>query len=178
MNEKLVIMDEIAIRRALTRIAHEILEKNKGVEDIVLAGIRTRGIFLARRISAIISSIEQMSMILPVMEVDVTSYRDDLLDKALISRPSSEDRNSIRGKKIILFDDVLYTGRTVRAAMDALIDQGRPEMIQLAVLVDRGHRELPIRPDYIGKNVPTSRVELINVSLSDIDGIDQVIITR
>jgi pyrimidine operon attenuation protein/uracil phosphoribosyltransferase len=178
MNEKLVIMDDIAIRRALTRIAHEILEKNKGVEGIVLAGIRTRGIFLARRIAAIISSIEQMSMILPVTEVDVTSYRDDLLDKALISKPSSEDRISIKGKKIILFDDVLYTGRTVRAAMDALIDQGRPEMIQLAVLVDRGHRELPIRPDYIGKNVPTSRVELIDVMLSEIDGIDQVIITR
>ncbi len=178
MNEKLVIMDEIAIRRALTRIAHEILEKNKGIEDIVLAGIRTRGIFLARRISAIISSIEQMSMILPVTEVDVTSYRDDLLDKALISKPSAEDRILIEGKKIILFDDVLYTGRTVRAAMDALIDQGRPEMIQLAVLVDRGHRELPIRPDYIGKNVPTSRVELIDVSLSEIDELDQVIITR
>lgn len=178
MNEKLVIMDEIAIRRALTRIAHEILEKNKGVEDIVLAGIRTRGIFLARRIAAIISSIEQMNMILPVTEVDVTSYRDDLLDKALMSKPSSEDRISIEGKKIILFDDVLYTGRTVRAAMDALIDQGRPEMIQLAVLVDRGHRELPIRPDYIGKNVPTSRAELIDVMLSEIDGIDQVIITR
>ena len=112
------------------------------------------------------------------MEVDVTSYRDDLLDKALMNRPPSEDRTSIEGKKIILFDDVLYTGRTVRAAMDALMDQGRPEMIQLAVLVDRGHRELPIRPDYIGKNVPTSRVELIDVSLSEIDGIDQVFIRR
>ncbi len=178
MIEKLVIMDDIAIRRALTRIAHEILEKNKGIEDIVLAGIRTRGIFLARRISAIISSIEQMSKKLPVMEVDVTSYRDDVLDKALISKPSAEDKILIEGKKIILFDDVLYTGRTVRAAMDALIDQGRPEMIQLAVLVDRGHRELPIRPDYIGKNVPTSRVELIDVSLSEIDGVDQVVITR
>jgi pyrimidine operon attenuation protein/uracil phosphoribosyltransferase len=178
MNDKLVIMDETAIRRALTRIAHEILEKNKGIEGLVLAGIRTRGIFLARRISTIISSIEQMSTELPITEVDVTSYRDDLLDKTLLTKPSLEDRIFIEGKKIILFDDVLYTGRTVRAAMDALIDQGRPEMIQLAVLVDRGHRELPIRPDYIGKNVPTSRVELIDVLLSEIDGIDQVIITR
>jgi pyrimidine operon attenuation protein/uracil phosphoribosyltransferase len=178
MNDKLVIMDETAIRRALTRIAHEILEKNKGIEGLVLAGIRTRGIFLARRISTIISSIEQMSTELPVTEVDVTSYRDDLLDKTLLSKPTLGDRISIEGKKIILFDDVLYTGRTVRAAMDALIDQGRPELIQLAVLVDRGHRELPIRPDYIGKNVPTSRVELIDVLLSEIDGTDQVIITR
>lgn len=178
MNDKLVIMDETAIRRALTRIAHEILEKNKGIDGLVLAGIRTRGIFLARRISSIISSIEQMSNELPVTEVDVTSYRDDLQDKALITKPSSGDRIFIEGKKIILFDDVLYTGRTVRAAMDALIDQGRPEMIQLAVLVDRGHRELPIRPDYIGKNVPTSRIELVDVSLSEIDGMDQVIITR
>jgi pyrimidine operon attenuation protein/uracil phosphoribosyltransferase len=178
MNDKLVIMDETAIRRALTRIAHEILEKNKGIEGLVLAGIRTRGIFLARRISTIISSIEQMSTELPVTEVDVTSYRDDLLDKTLLTKPSLGDRIFIEGKKIILFDDVLYTGRTVRAAMDALIDQGRPEMIQLAVLVDRGHRELPIRPDYIGKNVPTSRVELIDVLLSEVDGTDQVIITR
>jgi pyrimidine operon attenuation protein/uracil phosphoribosyltransferase len=178
MNEKLVIMDDTAIRRALTRIAHEILEKNKGVEDIVLAGILTRGVFLARRISTIIRSIEQMTMLLPVVEVDVTSYRDDLQEKPLISKSRLDERMPIEGKKIILFDDVLYTGRTVRAAMDALIDQGRPEMIQLAVLVDRGHRELPIRPDYIGKNVPTSRVEIIDVSLTERDGTDQVIITR
>ena len=173
---KHVIMDDTAIRRALTRIAHEILEKNKGVDGVVLAGIRTRGVFLASRIAEIMRSIEHLPERMPVAEIDVTRYRDDRTRDAAADEPSSEQQVEVAGKKIVLFDDVLYTGRTVRAAMDALIDRGRPEMIQLAVLVDRGHRELPIRPDYIGKNVPTSRQENIEVLLSEVDGTDQVVI--
>lgn len=167
MSEIHVLMDETAIRRALFRVAHEIVEKNKGTEDCVLVGIRTRGVFLARRIADKIQDIEQAA--LPVGELDVTSYRDDRGENR---RSDSRTETSIapfpfsiRDKKVILFDDVLYTGRTIRAAMDALMDQGRPKMIQLAVLVDRGHRELPIRPDFIGKNIPTSRNEQIDVLL-------------
>lgn len=172
-----VIMDETAVRRALTRIAHEILERNKGVEDCVLIGIRTRGVYLAKRIAERIREIENVPI--PLGELDVTSYRDDNRRlKSNGSIPPEAPKLQIQGKKIILFDDVLYTGRTVRAAMDALIDQGRPEMIQLAVLVDRGNRELPIRPDYIGKNVPTSKLEQIEVSLSEIDGNDKVVIVQ
>lgn len=172
-----VIMDETAIRRALLRIAHEILEKNKGIDNVVLAGIRTRGVFMAERIAAAIRDIEKLDTPPEVIELDVTSYRDD--------RPHGDDQVPkdepdcpVAGRKIILFDDVLYTGRTVRAAMEALIDRGRPDMIQLAVLVDRGHRELPIRPDYVGKNVPTSRLENIDVKLKEADGIDQVVILQ
>ncbi|WP_080840418.1 bifunctional pyr operon transcriptional regulator/uracil phosphoribosyltransferase PyrR [Cohnella massiliensis] len=176
-----VIMDESAIRRALTRIAHEIVEKNKGIDGCALVGIRTRGVFLARRIAERIRDIEGRPI--GVGELDVTRYRDD--------RPSDADASSvvpglvsaegdkpfdIKDKRIILFDDVLYTGRTIRAAMDALMDCGRPQAIQLAVLVDRGHRELPIRPDYVGKNVPTSRQEKIEVSLSEVDENDCVLI--
>jgi pyrimidine operon attenuation protein/uracil phosphoribosyltransferase len=170
-------LDEAAIRRALTRIAHEILERNKGVENTVLVGIRTRGIFLARRLSERIQQIEGVSV--PVGELDITLYRDDLTEKA--EQPEvrgSEIPVEIHGKKVILVDDVLYTGRTVRAAMDALIDMGRPRMIQLAVLIDRGHRELPIRPDYVGKNVPTSQSELVAVLLQEFDGIDAVEIRK
>ncbi len=170
-----VIMDATAIRRVLTRIAHEIIEKNKGVENLVLIGIRTRGIYLARRIAAIMRTIEQTEV--SVGELDITPYRDDVADKGMLSEKHSGSVN-IQSKKVILFDDVLYTGRTVRAAMDALIDQGRPEMIQLAVLVDRGHRELPIRPDYIGKNVPTSKLEKIEVLFEEVDGNDQVVIIQ
>lgn len=171
-----VIMDESGIRRALTRIAHEIIEKNKGVDNCILVGIRTRGVYLARRIAERIQEIEDVQI--PVGEVDVTFYRDDLSgDKAQMIRPTFEN-TPIHNKKVILFDDVLYTGRTVRAAMDALIGAGRPQMIQLAVLVDRGHRELPIRSDYTGKNVPTSKTEEITVMLSEIDGCDQVTITH
>jgi pyrimidine operon attenuation protein/uracil phosphoribosyltransferase len=173
---KLVLMDEIAMRRALTRIAHEILEKNKGVENCMLIGIRTRGIFLAQRIAELIQDIEQMPI--AVGEIDVTLYRDDIAGKNNDSPLVSNQPLNIRSKKLILFDDVLYTGRTVRAAMDALMDLGRPEMIQLAVLVDRGHRELPIRPDYVGKNVPTSKMEEIEVRLEEVDGIDQVLINQ
>jgi pyrimidine operon attenuation protein/uracil phosphoribosyltransferase len=173
---KLVLMDEIAMRRALTRITHEILEKNKGVENCMLIGIRTRGIFLAQRIAELIQDIEQMPI--TVGEIDVTLYRDDIASKNNESPLVSNQSLDIRSKKLILFDDVLYTGRTVRAAMDALMDIGRPEMIQLAVLVDRGHRELPIRPDYVGKNVPTSKMEEIEVRLEEVDGIDQVLINQ
>lgn len=169
--ESHIIMDETAIRRALTRIAHEIIERNKGIENCVLAGIKTRGVFLAKRLAERLENIEGASI--PWVELDVTSYRDDR---------SSEERGTekanfpvpIHSKVVILVDDVLYTGRTIRAAMDAIMDCGRPESIQLAVLADRGHRELPIRPDYIGKNVPTSRAEEIEVLLQENDGRDEV----
>ncbi|MDK8180918.1 bifunctional pyr operon transcriptional regulator/uracil phosphoribosyltransferase PyrR [Paenibacillus sp. UMB4589-SE434] len=167
-----IIMDEAAIRRALTRIAHEILERNKGIEDCVLVGIRTRGIYLAERIAERIQAIE--SMIIPVGELDITRYRDDRKVNEIDTSSTSGEGFPIYGQKIILCDDVLYTGRTIRAAMDAIMDHGRPEMIQLAVLADRGHRELPIRPDYVGKNVPTSKSEEIQVALKEIDGIDEV----
>ncbi|MEK3721882.1 bifunctional pyr operon transcriptional regulator/uracil phosphoribosyltransferase PyrR [Paenibacillus sp. FSL H8-0034] len=172
-----VLMDETGMRRALTRIAHEILEKNKGFENCMLIGVRTRGIYLANRIAEHILEIENVPA--PVGEIDVTKYRDDRSgrrdSKASEEPPAAID---IHNKKLILFDDVLYTGRTVRAAMDALMDMGRPQMIQLAVLVDRGHRELPIRPDYVGKNIPTSRLETIEVLLHEVDGVDQVVITQ
>ncbi|MEX2462520.1 MAG: bifunctional pyr operon transcriptional regulator/uracil phosphoribosyltransferase PyrR [Paenibacillaceae bacterium] len=173
---KLILMDEIAMRRALTRIAHEILEKNKGVSNCMLIGIRTRGIFLAQRIAQLIQDIEHMPI--AVGEIDVTLYRDDIASKNNGNPAGTNQSLDIRSKKLILFDDVLYTGRTVRAAMDALMDMGRPEMIQLAVLVDRGHRELPIRPDYVGKNVPTSKMEKIEVLLEEVDAIDQVLINQ
>ncbi|MBX6396110.1 MAG: bifunctional pyr operon transcriptional regulator/uracil phosphoribosyltransferase PyrR [Alicyclobacillaceae bacterium] len=181
MREKAVILDAQAVRRALTRIAHEIVERNKGTEDLVLVGIRTRGVFLAERLSRIIASFEGAEV--PVGTLDVTSYRDDREDRG---EGGAADRNvrvqssglsvSVVNRKIVLVDDVLYTGRTVRAALDALIDVGRPQAIQLAVLVDRGHRELPIRPDFVGKNVPTSRSELVAVMLEEVDGIDRVVI--
>ncbi len=176
-----VIMDESAIRRALTRIAHEMVEKNKGIEGCVMVGIRTRGVHLAKRIAERIFAIEGVPI--SVGELDITRYRDD---RALDEQTGKTDKSasgeeislpfSTQDKRIILVDDVLYTGRTIRAALDALMDYGRPQSIQLAVLVDRGHRELPIRPDYVGKNVPTSRQEKIRVSLTEIDGADQVTI--
>lgn len=178
-----VIMDETAIRRALTRIAHEILEKNKGIEDCVLVGIRTRGVYLAQRIAERINEIEGTPI--PWGELDVTPYRDDREEKAVKSSKSKDKKLtmapedlSIHDKKVILCDDVLYTGRTIRAAMDALMDCGRPRMIQLAVLADRGHRELPIRPDYVGKNVPTSKHEEIEVALKETDAKDEVTILQ
>lgn len=176
MQESRMIMDESAIRRALTRIAHEIVEKNKGVEDCILVGIRTRGIYLAHRIAERIRDIEGQSM--SVSELDITGYRDDRPVDATAGSAFLDKELSrlVSAKRIILCDDVLYTGRTIRAAMDALMDQGRPQSIQLAVLVDRGHRELPIRPDYVGKNVPTSRHEQIDVSLTEIDNEDCVTI--
>ncbi len=177
MSDKSIIMDEAAIRRALTRIAHEIIERNKGVEDCIVVGIKTRGVYLAEKIAERIEQIENVKV--PVGELDITFYRDDLTHKAEDAVfQGAKLPGDITGKTVILVDDVLYTGRTVRAALDAVIDQGRPRMIQLAVLVDRGHRELPIRPDYVGKNVPTSRSEIIAVQLVESDGIDRVTITK
>ncbi|MGI6406801.1 MAG: bifunctional pyr operon transcriptional regulator/uracil phosphoribosyltransferase PyrR [Syntrophaceticus sp.] len=175
--EKVQIMDADGIRRALTRIAHEILEKNAGTEDLVLIGIRRRGVPLARRISERIKKIEENAV--PLGILDITLYRDDLsqLDYHPLVR-KTEVPFSITGKKVVLVDDVLFTGRTVRAALDALMDLGRPQLIQLAVLIDRGHRELPIRADFVGKNVPTSRKEVISVSLLEIDGEDKVTIVE
>lgn len=170
-----IILDEDAVRRALTRIAHEIIERNKGIENCVLVGIKTRGIYLAERLKSKIREIEQSTI--PVGELDITLYRDDLSHKNEDQQPvlkGSQLPVDITGKIVILVDDVLYTGRTVRAALDALIDHGRPQVIQLAVLVDRGHRELPIRPDFVGKNVPTSKTEIISVQMKEIDEIDQV----
>lgn len=176
MHDSRVIMDESAIRRALTRIAHEMVEKNKGIEGCVLIGIRTRGVYLARRVAERILEIEGRPV--AIGELDITGYRDDRPQSPDANRivPDSELSLLVKDKRIILFDDVLYTGRTIRAALDALMDCGRPQSIQLAVLVDRGHRELPIRPDYVGKNVPTSRHEEIDVSLSEIDDSDCVTI--
>lgn len=170
-----VILDSDAIRRALTRIAHEIIERNKGVERCMLVGIKTRGIYLAQRLASKIKDIEQVAI--SVGELDITLYRDDLSHKDEEQEPilrGSDIPEDITGMKVILVDDVLYTGRTVRAALDALIDVGRPEAIQLAVLIDRGHRELPIRPDFVGKNVPTSKKEKIAVQLKEVDKEDQV----
>ncbi|TCS78735.1 bifunctional pyr operon transcriptional regulator/uracil phosphoribosyltransferase PyrR [Pectinatus cerevisiiphilus] len=173
--DKTVLMDEKGIHRALTRIAHEIIEKNKGVQDIVLIGIRTRGVPLAERLSAEIKNIEDVSV--PVGVLDITLYRDDL--STLAYQPVIRETKfpcDITGKTLVLVDDVLYTGRTIRAALNALTDLGRPHVIQLAVLIDRGHRELPIRADYVGKNVPTAAREIINVQLNAIDKKEQVVI--
>jgi len=166
-------MDADAMRRALVRVAHEIVEKNKGVENIILVGIRTRGVPLAKRIAEEIKTIE--NIVLPVGTLDITLYRDDLSTMAYnpVVRATEIDFD-INGKTIVLVDDVLFTGRTIRCALDALIDMGRPTAIQLAVLVDRGHRELPIRADYVGKNVPTARTEAVDVSLVELETIDEV----
>lgn len=174
MPEK-VILNEEDIRRAITRIAHEIVEKNHGCDGIVFMGMHTRGVPLARRIAASIDEFECSQI--PVGVLDISLYRDDLpsLGVQPFLRPTSIP-TGIAGKCVILVDDVLYTGRSIRAAMDALIDFGRPRSIQLAVLVDRGHRELPIRADYVGKNMPTSRYEEVVVRLNETDGRDEVAI--
>ncbi len=175
MSQKAIVLDEKAIHRALTRIAHEIIEKNKGIEGCILVGIRTRGIYLAKRLAERIKKIEGTKI--PVGELDITLYRDDLSRKAADRDPLVKGSNipcDINNKKVILVDDVLYTGRTVRAALDALVDIGRPSAVQLAVLVDRGHRELPIRADYVGKNIPTSSSERIVVELLEVDKKEQV----
>jgi len=172
-----VIMNKRDIDRTLLRISHEIIEKNKGVQDLGIIGIKTRGEFLARRISENIYNIEKRSI--PVGVLDITLYRDDLRQKqpnAIVMK--TEIPFQILDKKILLVDDVLYTGRTIRAAMDAIVDMGRPKCIQLVVLIDRGHRELPIRADYVGKNVPTSHRELVKVKLEEIDAISQVEIVK
>lgn len=172
MVEKLILSQE-EIRRALTRIAHEIVETNKGAENLVFVGMLTRGVPLARRIAAKIKEFEGLEI--PVGALDIGPYRDDLAYLATppVLRPSDIPMD-IAGKSVILVDDVLYTGRSIRAAMDALIDLGRPLCIRLAVLIDRGHRELPIRADYVGKNIPTSKDEEVEVRLEEVDGKDEV----
>ncbi len=175
VSEKSQIMDATAIQRALTRVAHEIIEKNKGTADLVLIGLRSRGVDLARRLSQRLKEIDGGQI--PVGALDIPLYRDDLGRAG--RHPTvrkTEITFSIENKKVILVDDVLYTGRTTRAAMDGLMDLGRPRVIQLAVLVDRGHRELPIRADYVGKNVPTAKTEQVQVMLQEEDGVDRVVI--
>lgn len=173
MKKKTDILDEQAMTRALTRIAHEIVERNKGGENLVLVGIKTRGVPLAERLRNLIKRIENVEV--PTGKLDITLYRDDLEQKSSDAELLATNINiDITDKTVILVDDVLYTGRTVRAAMDAVMDIGRPAQIQLAVLVDRGHRELPIRADYVGKNIPTSTRESIVVTLNEIDEKNEV----
>jgi pyrimidine operon attenuation protein/uracil phosphoribosyltransferase len=170
-------MDSVEIQRALTRIAHEIVERNKGAENLVLVGIRTGGVYLARRLSQKIFEVEKEKV--PLGELDVTLYRDDLNRRS--AHPAIKRTHipvDINNRKVVLVDDVLFTGRTIRAAMDGLMDFGRPRLIQLAVLIDRGHRELPIRPDYIGKNLPTSVDEKVEVLLEEKAGEDRVVLQR
>ncbi len=170
-----VVMDADRIARSLARIAHEIVERNHGIEELALVGIRTRGVPIARRIADTIRDINGYEI--PTGALDITLYRDDLMRHPVGPQPlvrRTEIPFSIDDKRILLVDDVLYTGRTIRAALDALIDFGRPKSIQLVVLVDRGHRELPIKADYVGKNLPTSRAESVQVRLTDVDGHDEV----
>src|SRR4051812_15746385 len=177
MNQQgITILDKDGMRRALTRIAHEILERNGGTEGLVLVGVRTRGLPLATRIQELIEQFEGDRV--PVTDLDTTPYRDDRKEARKQEQSASEQgaRLDVEGKHIVLVDDVFYTGRTVRAAVDAIMDMGRPATIQLAVLVDRGHRELPIRADYVGKNVPTSRTERVKVHLQEVDGTDEVLL--
>jgi pyrimidine operon attenuation protein/uracil phosphoribosyltransferase len=172
---KAVIMDQLAMDRTITRLAHEILERNKGAGNIAVVGIKTRGEFLARRIAAKIEAVEHARV--DIGFLDITLYRDDLLGK--LEQPEMKGTEilfDISAKNVILTDDVLFSGRTIRAALDELIDLGRPKSIQLAVLVDRGHRQLPIKADYVGKNVPTSRAESIRVHMNEIDGEDSVLL--
>ncbi|MDD3719456.1 MAG: bifunctional pyr operon transcriptional regulator/uracil phosphoribosyltransferase PyrR [Actinomycetota bacterium] len=172
--ERVKVMEEPDIRRAIQRISHEIVERNKGAEDVVVVGIRTRGVPLSIRVAEAVSRIEGVEV--PVGRLDITLYRDDL---HTMSQPVVRETHlpgDIEGKNVVIVDDVLYTGRSVRAALDAIIDFGRPATIQLAVLVDRGHRELPIRADYVGKNVPTSSSEKVRVALREVDGEDGVFI--
>lgn len=177
MKEKAKILDKDALNRSLMRIAHEILEKNRGTKDLCLVGIRNRGAYIAKRLADCIEKIDQVRIQVGIL--DITLYRDDLTLIAAHPVVHKTDIGfDITDKNLILVDDVLYTGRTVRAALDALIDLGRPRSIQLAVLVDRGHRELPIRADYAGKNIPTSKNETIEVHLEEVDGKDEVVIVE
>lgn len=173
MDLKASLLDDKSMKRALVRIAHEIIEKNKDVDDLVIVGIKRRGYPLAKRIAKNIQDIE--GKLIPVGSVDITLYRDDLSKK--YDQPKIKDDNinvDVENKKVIIVDDVIYTGRTARAAIDAIFHNGRPNMIQLAVIVDRGHRELPIRADYVGKNIPTSKNELVSVEVEELDGVDSV----
>ena len=171
------ILDADALRRSLVRIAHEIVERNGGTRDLVLVGVRSRGVPLAQRLAQLIEEHEGVSV--PVGSLDITFYRDDLTRIAhapIVKR--TDAMPEIDGQTVVLVDDVLFTGRTVRAALDAITDQGRPRAVRLAVVIDRGHRELPIRPDYVGKNLPTSRDENVQVRLSETDSGDEVVIAR
>lgn len=166
------VVDELTVKRAITRITYEIIERNKDLNKIILAGIKTRGVFIAHRIQERLEQLENISV--PVVELDTKPFRDDVKsgeDTSLISV-------DVTDREVILVDDVLYTGRTIRAAIDNIVRQGRPARVSLAVLVDRGHRELPIRPDYVGKNIPTSRSEEIIVEMMELDGQDRVLITE
>jgi pyrimidine operon attenuation protein/uracil phosphoribosyltransferase len=174
LREKAQVLDDAALDRALTRISHEILERNAGAGNLAFVGLRTRGVTIARRLARKIATIDGAS--LPVGTLDITLYRDDLDLRGAPAIRGTDIPFSIKGKTVILVDDVLFTGRTIRAALDAIIDLGRPTMIQLAILIDRGHRELPIRPDFVGKNLPTSRRETVAVRLREHDGEDRVVI--
>lgn len=171
---KTLLMDEKAIGRAIRRIAHEIIERNKGLEHAVLVGIHTRGVPLAQRLADELAAIEGIPV--PVYELDISAYRDDNKTNSINKIDNTQNRFDADGKTVILVDDVLFTGRTVRSALNAIMALGRPRFIELAVLVDRGHRELPIRADYVGKNVPTSRREDISVQLGETDGQNQVVL--
>jgi pyrimidine operon attenuation protein/uracil phosphoribosyltransferase len=174
-----IVMDADRMSRSLARIAHEIIERNRGTEDLALVGIRTRGVPIARRLADLLRGINGVEV--PTGALDITLYRDDLMRHAIGPQPivrKTEIPFSIDDKRILLVDDVLYTGRTIRAALDALIDFGRPKAIQLVVLVDRGHRELPIKADYVGKNLPTSLSQSVQVRLVEVDGRDEVEVER
>ena len=175
LREKARLMSETDMERAIRRMAHEIIETNKGLENVILVGIQRRGVFLAQMIRDVLKQFEQFKV--PTGELDITLYRDDLTllhDHPVVHSTSMP--LDITGKIIVLVDDVIYTGRTVRAALDALMDLGRPNIVQLAVLVNRGHRELPSAPNYEGKNVPTSRDEVVEVRVSEVDGVNEVVI--
>ncbi len=175
MRTKALILDDKSIQRATIRIANEIIERNRGTKDLVLVGIKTRGVPFAERLGEKIYEIENVRV--PVVTLDITFYRDDLTE--ISQNPIVKDNQfdvDINDKVVVLVDDVIFTGRTARAALDALMDRGRPNKVQLVVLIDRGHRELPIRPDYVGKNVPTSRTEIVSVQFYETDNVDQVVI--
>lgn len=176
MKSKACIMDDKAIGRAITRISNEIIEKNKGINNLVLVGVKTRGVPFAKRLAGKIEEIEGQSI--DVYELDITLYRDDLMKKSREPSINKPFTGEVDEKIVVLVDDVIYTGRTVRAALDAMSEKGRPRKVQLAVLIDRGHREIPIRADFVGKNVPTSKDEIVDVSFKEIDGIDEVTIKQ